>query len=108
MFWTTALVTKSEMLEHGFYQLLNLAQIRPYAQSTYPRSPRNILPVDGHGARLVALRHPRLPDGAGCTAAFPVNSFSANYTGDSDPWLFINVMYRIKIPVCFTKMLLMA
>ena len=25
-----------------------------------------------------------------------MNSFSSNYTGDSDPWLFINVMYRIK------------
>ena len=38
-----ALVTKSEMLEHGFYQLLNLAQILGlYAQSTCTRGPRGI------------------------------------------------------------------
>ena len=38
-----SLVTRSEMLEHGFYQLLNLAQILGlYAQSTCTRGPRGV------------------------------------------------------------------
>ena len=96
-----SLVTRSEMLEHGFYQLLNLAQILGlYAQSTCTRGPRGIflfkrrrgtargwLPFFLLGFQTAPWLYRK---------AFPVNSFSANYTGDNDPWLFINVMYRIK------------
>ena len=96
-----SLVTRSEMLEHGFYQLLNLAQILGlYAQSTCTRGPRGVflfkrrrgtargwLPFVILGFQTAPWLYRK---------AFPVNSFSSNYTGDSDPWLFINVMYRIK------------
>ena len=96
-----SLVTRSEMLEHGFYQLLNLAQIVGlYAQSTCTRGPRGVflLKRRRETARgwlpLIILGVQTVPWLA--RSRFPVNSFSANYTGDSDPWLFVNIMYRIK------------
>ena len=83
-----ALVTRSEMVDHAFYQGLNVVQV-----------------LGLHGRRRVAAPAARAAILAAQTAPwlarsrFPVNSFSANYDparGGGDPRAAVNVLYRLK------------
>lgn len=79
-----ATVTAGEMLEHAFYQVLNLLQAGylhclPAVRGT-PRRAALCLLVTG-APWLVRHR-------------FPVNSFSKNYA--DSPWTLVNVLYRLK------------
>ena len=109
-----ATVTFSEMLEHSFYQMLNLAQVAflhalPHAEgalallvSMVPGWVGDDMVVPwwgGHGG-VVAFRGalallvtaPWL-----ARRLFPVNRFSDNYTTSlRDPWALTSVMYRAK------------
>jgi len=80
-----AFVTRSEMVEHAFYQVLNFLQIMGL----------HALAAGAPGfAVLLAQTLPWA-----WRARFPVNSFSANYDaarGGGSPWALTNVMYRIK------------
>lgn len=79
-------VTRSEMVEHSFYQLLNLAQIVGLHSSSGAARRRWTV--------LALQTAPWLYRGR-----FPVNSFSANYDsgrGGSSPWLLSNILYRVK------------
>jgi len=80
------IVSLSEMQEHVFYQLLNLAQIlflhfvRAFGESLWMRL-----------AGLVCVT---------CIwrfrSAFPVNAFQDNYTKGQPVWSFVSLMYRTK------------
>ena len=80
-----ATVTQSEMLEHAFYQLLNVAQIGFL----------HALPLLPEGA-------PRLAAAMAVVAVwtarplFPVNSFSANYATKATAYTLIGALYRLK------------
>mmetsp|Transcript_12206 Transcript_12206/g.39263 ORF Transcript_12206/g.39263 Transcript_12206/m.39263 type:complete len:240 (+) Transcript_12206:234-953(+) len=83
-----ATVSRSEMLEHCFYQLLNLCQVGfLYASAALPHSRA------ARTALAAALLLPWL-----ARSRFPVNSFSANYktpgVGGTTP--LIRFLYRLK------------
>ena len=83
-----ATVTRSEMVEHAFYQGLNVAQVVGLHAAASARAQR---------ARWAVLAFQTAPWLA--RARFPVNSFSANYDaarGGSSPWTLPNVLYRVK------------
>lgn len=74
------------MIEHAFYQGLNLVQIL-YLHAV---SAVQLLPLRAALALLATA--PWLLRGR-----FPVNSFSKNYTGPyADPYTLISILYRIK------------
>ena len=83
-----ATVTHGEMIEHSFYQGLNLVQIVYIHLLSYVTAPQNKLLL----CLLATL--PWL-----IRSRFPVNSFSANYSPkNTDPkstW-FVKILYRIK------------
>ena len=80
-------ITVSEMVEHLFYQCLNLFQII-YIHSISRTSSREI--------RLLYLFLVTLP-WIFRNKYFPVNSFSANYSNSgTDPKAIIGVLYRLK------------
>ncbi len=79
-----ATVTRAEMIEHAFYQALNLLQILFFHALHHPA-------LHAPLARTVAvlvvtapwlLRH-----------YFPVNHFSANYRTAVNPWGTVSVLY---------------
>lgn len=78
-----ATVTRAEMLEHAFYQVLNVVQIVYFHAQAH---------VDSVPMRLVlclAATSPWL-----VRDRFPVHSFMANYAGQ--PFTVTNVLYRLK------------
>jgi hypothetical protein len=80
-----AFVTRSEMVEHAFYQGLNLLQILGlHARRRYARPFQRAAILAVQTAPWLARRR------------FPVNSFSKNYGGGRDPWTLVNVLYRVK------------
>ena len=86
----TAVVRRSEMLEHSFYQGLNIAQalyLHAHAATTGADQPP---PSSWAGSVLLALA--TLP---WCwRQRFPVNAFSANWSGTPKTWTAW--LYRIK------------
>ena len=96
----TATVSFSEMIEHSFYQGLNLAQALFLHSSYYLASKPSYVITDAprtaaaHVALLALVTLPWL-----FRPLFPVNSFSANYDPSrrgGDPWSLIGIMYRTK------------
>ena len=83
-----ATVTYSEMIEHGFYQIVNLAQIL-YLHA-----------VDSHSHSLSVPR--ALVMALAATAPwqfrdrFPINRFSDNYTKGQSATSLISILYRAK------------
>lgn len=77
-------ITHSEMIEHSFYQGLNLLQILYI----------HFLPASSLWARFVLLAIITSPWLV--RSRFPVNHFSDNYTKGQDVWSLISVLYRIK------------
>ena len=94
-------VTHEEMLEHSFYQMLNLCQIT-FLHLTARLDERD----RAMGRRHMSLRSlaPRLALLAAVTApwvlrgAFPTNRFSDNYDKKKgrDPWGVTSTLYRMK------------
>jgi hypothetical protein len=86
-------VTREEMLEHAFYQLLNLAQALFLHASVRFRSPSSSPAAAATRAlALAAVTAPWL-----ARDAFPVNRFSHNYTRPGrDPRGVTSRMYRAK------------
>lgn len=90
-----ATITFAEMIEHSFYQGVNLVQ------AMYLHAMSGTLGVPGLlllpqplrlPQRLVAMGLATLP--WALRSRFPVNSFSANYSGK--PFTLINFLYRLK------------
>ena len=82
-----ATVTFDEMIEHSFYQLLNLVQILYlHALEAYPSA--NIY------QRAALAVCATLPWGA--RGFFPVNSFSDNYNKGQQVVSLISILYRLK------------
>jgi hypothetical protein len=82
-------VTHSEMIEHSFYQLLNLVQIvflHSVGTLSLEHSNHQYLAY----LLLILATAPWL-----ARPLFPVNKFSDNYV-KGDPWTVVNVLYRIK------------
>ena len=90
-----ATVTRAEMMEHSFYQALNLLQaLFLHATHSLALSQWCASIVSIRLALLFAVTSPWL-----LRPLFPVHPFSANYDpkqGGGDPWLWVNVLYRIK------------
>mmetsp|Transcript_21636 Transcript_21636/g.41334 ORF Transcript_21636/g.41334 Transcript_21636/m.41334 type:complete len:322 (+) Transcript_21636:243-1208(+) len=82
-----ATVTVSEMIEHSFYQMLNLVQIL-YLHSLQYFEKTNLC------VRLALALLASAPWAV--RRRFPVNSFSDNYTKGQSPWTVVSVLYRIK------------
>ena len=82
---TQATVTHSEMVEHAFYQALNLVQI--LGLHAMERA-------SGAGARGALLLLQTAPWAV--RARFPVNRFSDNYTKGQDAWALLPLLYRVK------------
>jgi len=80
-----ATVTHSEMVEHIFYQVLNLLQILYFHALKYPVNKI---------VRYVLLAIVTLP--WAFRQKFPVNKFQENYTQGQNPLSFISLMYRTK------------
>lgn len=83
-----AYVTRSEMLEHSFYQILNLIQIIGLHCRSSSYGARWAPGILFSQTALWLVRD-----------RFPVNSFSANYDerrGGGSSWTMINIVYRIK------------
>jgi hypothetical protein len=80
-----ATVTHDEMLEHAFYQALLLVQ------ALYLHA---LGAVRGAAARAALLAVATAPWAV--RAAFPVNSFSANYATAAQPWGRVALLYRLK------------
>ena len=72
------------MIEHSFYQMLNLVQI------LYIHCIRHVGSRTGRLGLLVLVTAPWW-----LRSKFPVHSFSKNYL-QKDPWTLINVLYRLK------------
>lgn len=86
----TATVTKGEMWEHSFYQLLLLAQILfVHAVGDLTRAD----PTDV-ASRLVGLFLVTAP--WYFRSRIPINSFSKNYSDAQKAWTVYGVLYRIK------------
>lgn len=85
-----AIVSYDEMIEHSFYQGLNLVQaIYVHSVASSPN-----LPLTSRASLLLLVTSPWM-----LRSRFPVHSFSANYTasaGGSDPYTLINILYRTK------------
>jgi hypothetical protein len=79
----SATVTRAEMLEHAFYQVLNLVQI------VYLHALAHVEAVPLRAALCVLATMPWL-----VRDRFPVHSFMANYAGQ--PFTVTNVLYRLK------------
>jgi len=79
-----ALVTTSEMIEHSFYQILNLIQV------LYLHSIPYVSLMSLRCALLIAVTFPWMFRGR-----FPVNKFSDNYK-ETNEWSTEKLMYRIK------------
>jgi len=80
-------ITVGEMLEHSFYQIINLVQII----FLHTVSDKSLL------SRMVALFAVTAP--WIFRQSFPINSFSANYNSKkpgTDPTSLIDILYRIK------------
>ena len=81
-------VTFEEMLEHSFYQGINLVQV-VYLHFVWRVPARD---VATRLLMLAAVTSPWLVRGM-----FPVNRFSHNYTkAGRDPWAVTSVLYRVK------------
>jgi hypothetical protein len=80
-----ATVTHAEMVEHAFYQVLNLVQI------VYLHSLGFVTSSVWRAALCLAATTPWL-----ARSRFPVNSFSANYVTSPAPWSRVAIMYRVK------------
>jgi hypothetical protein len=79
----SATVTRAEMLEHAFYQALNLVQI------VYLHALAHVDAVPLRAALCIVATMPWL-----VRDRFPVHSFMANYAGQ--PLTVTNVLYRLK------------
>lgn len=82
-----ATITRAEMTEHLYYQLLNGLQIVYF--HALPWVGTNNLPARLGLLALVTLPWLLRP-------LFPVNSFSANWTSSPEPWNLVSTLYRIK------------
>lgn len=84
-----ATVTHSEMAEHGFYQLLNLAQILTLHALGSPAAADRLWL---RAALLLLGTAPWLARGR-----FPVNQFSSNYTRGQDAHSLLAWLYFVKV-----------
>jgi hypothetical protein len=80
-----ATVTHDEMMEHAFYQALNLVQV------AYLHAVACVADVRLRVALCLLATAPWA-----VRAAFPVNSFSANYATSAAPWGRVALLYRLK------------
>jgi hypothetical protein len=80
-----ATVTVSEMIEHSFYQMLNIFQ------ALYVHIIESFVSRDSFWIRLILLSTVTLP--WIFRGLFPVNSFSSNYEKSGrDPWAFTSIL----------------
>eukprot|EP00310_Coccolithus_braarudii_P022741 CAMPEP_0183346368 /NCGR_PEP_ID=MMETSP0164_2-20130417/11517_1 /TAXON_ID=221442 /ORGANISM="Coccolithus pelagicus ssp braarudi, Strain PLY182g" /LENGTH=291 /DNA_ID=CAMNT_0025517637 /DNA_START=69 /DNA_END=944 /DNA_ORIENTATION=+ len=84
----SATVTHSEMLEHTFYQGLNLVQIVSLHLMEVPLLSAAV------SARAALLLLATLPWAVRCQ--FPVNRFSDNYSKGQHPLALLPLLYRVK------------
>ena len=84
----SATVKYSEMIEHSFYQLLNLVQVCFIHSFTFMGAEKNL--TKSSCLAIVATLPWVVRD------RFPINPFSANYTKGQNPRTLVAVLYRIK------------